>query len=134
MQGNAQLSLISSIEQIEIMESCLMEFCCLLGQRVSLNKSHIFLSRNVNPAVAPAMSQHCGIPLMTSRGKYLGVPLLQERVKKSTFSPVIDRVKARLTGWKANFLSIAGRATLIKAVTNAILPSDGYKSPTLSNL
>lgn len=110
----------ASIEQIEVMESCLAEFCDLSGQRVSFNKSRICFSNNVNPAMACSMSQRCGIPLTTCLGKYLGVPLLEERVKKSTFAAVVDNVQSRLAGWKASCLSLAGRVTLIKAVMNGI--------------
>lgn len=53
-------------------------------------------------------------------GKYLGFPLLSERVKNSDFSYIIDRINSRLAGWKGKLLSRAGRVTLAKFVLNSM--------------
>lgn len=47
-------------------------------------------------------------------GQYLGCPIIQDRVTKETFSPVIARAKSQLSKWKANSLSKVGRAVLIQ--------------------
>lgn len=53
-------------------------------------------------------------------GKVFGQPLLDDRMTKSTFSPIVEKVQSRFSGWKASSLSLAGTATLIKAVTSGI--------------
>lgn len=52
---------------------------------------------------------------------YLGVPTLHAKVSKDTYQHLIDRVKAKLVGWRVNSLSLAGCITLAKHVLNAVL-------------
>ena len=49
-------------------------------------------------------------------GTYLGFPTWQGRTSKASFVHVLDRVKAPLVGWKAKYLSLAGRITLAKSI------------------
>lgn len=49
---------------------------------------------------------------------YLGIPLGANPRKVDTWNPIINRIKKKLSGWKINLLSRAGRLTLIKAVLN----------------
>ncbi|XVF01308.1 hypothetical protein REPUB_Repub04eG0076700 [Reevesia pubescens] len=55
-----------------------------------------------------------------SLGTYLGVPIHSQRVSKATYKSLLDKVKKRLSGWKANQLSVAGRATLVQSVSSSI--------------
>lgn len=54
-------------------------------------------------------------------GKYLGFPMFNSRPKKSDFQFLLDNFKHRLAGWKTNFMTMAGRTTLIKSTLNALL-------------
>ncbi|GMP49879.1 hypothetical protein CsSME_00016704 [Camellia sinensis var. sinensis] len=62
----------------------------------------------------------CGISITTDLGKYLGTPLLHPRVSKTHLQDILDRMAKKLSGWKAKNLSLAGRATLVKAVTSSM--------------
>ena len=53
--------------------------------------------------------------------KYLGLPLSVKKLPRCSFLGLIDKVAAKLPGWKAANLNPAGRATLVKAVLTAIL-------------
>lgn len=53
-------------------------------------------------------------------GKYLGVPLLHQKVNRSSFRIILDKVNKFLSNWKAKTLSFAGRITLTKAVLQAL--------------
>ncbi|CAN1144211.1 Putative ribonuclease H protein At1g65750 [Linum perenne] len=53
-------------------------------------------------------------------GRYLGVPILHERVTNDTYQCVLDKMDQKLTGWKASSLSLAGRVTLAQSVLSAI--------------
>lgn len=48
------------------------------------------------------------------------MPLLHDRVTMQTYSEIIDKVHRRMTGWKRECLSYAGRVALIKLVISAI--------------
>lgn len=53
-------------------------------------------------------------------GKYLGVHLSHARVGREVYSDLFDKILGRLSGWKNNCLSLAGRSTLVQAMTTAI--------------
>lgn len=110
----------ASISQIRIIRGVLERFCEASGQKVSLEKSLIFFSENVHRDLATSISDESGIKGMKELGKYLGMPELQKRINKETFGEVIEKVSAKLAGWKRKFLSLAGRITLTKSVLSAI--------------
>lgn len=51
---------------------------------------------------------------------YLGMPLLHNKISKSTYNYVAGAIKTKLNVWKASSLSFANRMTLIQSVTNVI--------------
>ena len=53
--------------------------------------------------------------------KYLGFPIKHKGNNSQDFNFVLDRVKSKLAGWKANLLSMAGRVVLVQASSSAIL-------------
>lgn len=50
--------------------------------------------------------------------KYLGVPVSPSRLHVIDWLPFIDKINKRLDVWKGNFMSIAGRSTLMGASLN----------------
>ncbi|WCJ29110.1 LINE-1 retrotransposable element ORF2 protein [Euphorbia peplus] len=94
-------------------------FCASYSQKINLQKSKLCVSKNVSDSLARSLSDACNIPLTNCLGKYLGVPLLHDRVKLSTFAETVNRMQSKLSSWKANSLSLAGRATLVQSVTSA---------------
>ena len=73
-----------------------------------------------------------GFSATTNLGKYLGFPLKHPGRQRHDFGAILDRVKKKLAGWKANMLSMAGRMVLIQALTSAI-PSYVMQSNLLPN-
>jgi len=110
----------ASVAQIRIIRRVLERFCEASGQKVSLEKSKIFFSHNVSREMEQLISEESGIGCTKELGKYLGMPILQKRMNKETFGEVLERVSARLAGWKGRSLSLAGRITLTKAVLSSI--------------
>ena len=53
-------------------------------------------------------------------GKYLRIPIKSPSSSSQDFNFVLDRVKQKLVGWKANLLSLVGRAILVEASSIAI--------------
>lgn len=85
-------------------------------------KSRIFFSKNVNGALRNHLSQMYGFQVTDDLGKYLGVPIIHERVSRRSFQFVMEKVNMRLSSWKANTLSFAGRLTLTKSIIQ-VLPT-----------
>ena len=52
--------------------------------------------------------------------RYLGVPLVDRRLRISDWQPVLEKVESRLGGWRERFMSHGGRLVLLKAVLAAI--------------
>jgi len=65
-----------------------------------------------------ARTLNCGI--MQIPFKHLGVQVGGNPRRMQFWEPVVDKVKARLSGWKGKFLSLAGRVCLVKSVLNTI--------------
>lgn len=78
------------------------------------------VSSNVGQREAANFSWICGMMATKDLGTYLGVPLVHGRVRKCHFQHIIQKIQRRLSGWKANVLSLAGRATLVQSVTSSI--------------
>lgn len=107
-------------EQLETIKRCLKQFEEASGQRVSLKKSQIFFSRNVEPDKACRLSEAAGISQTSDLGRYLGVPSVHGRVTPSMFSHLIERTEAKLEGWRTRYLSLAGKMILAQSVLSAI--------------
>jgi hypothetical protein len=91
-----------------------------LGQRLNLDKTSIFFSKNSAMEDKEAILLDRGILETQCFDKYLGLPALVGKSRTATFRGTIDRVRKRLGDWKLKFLSQAGKEILIKAVIQAI--------------
>lgn len=96
------------------------KFCKASGQKVNISKSKCFISKNVPGNRIMMIKNTSGIPVTKDLDMYLGIPLIHVKAKKNTFSHIVDKVSNKLTTWKANLMSVAGRMTLINSVSSAI--------------
>ncbi|KAF7822209.1 ribonuclease H [Senna tora] len=81
----------------------------------------LFGSATVSQArvIIKCLDQFClltGFKRSQEIGKYLGAEIIHGRKTKFKFNHIIDKIQNRLAGWKANCLSLAGRATLVQSV------------------
>ncbi|CAL2243105.1 unnamed protein product [Prunus armeniaca] len=109
----------ASPKHARIMKSCLDLFCTASGQTVNFSKSVVFCFPNTCKELAKEISTTCGLLLTDNLGKYLGMPILHHPVNKSTYYSIVEKVHNRLPTWKSKCLSMAGRITLIQAVTSS---------------
>ena len=107
-------------------------FCVLSDQKVSLHKSKVYFSPNIDPNLREEMCEILGMNSTLNLGKYLGFPLKLPKSSSQDFNFVIDRVHNKLQGWKSNLLSMAGRVVLSQSVIAAI-PSYVMQRCMLSN-
>ncbi|CAL1412960.1 unnamed protein product [Linum trigynum] len=106
--------------QIRVVKSCLDEFCASSGQRVSYDKSVLYVSPNIRQDRARRLSDKVAIPLVTNLGRYLGIKAIHGRVTKSRYQALILRIQKKLAPWKARRLSLAARLTVTRSVSPAI--------------
>lgn len=89
------------------------------GKLINIEKSSFYVgnrSRHRVPFIARIMGMgHKEFPLW-----YLGVPISAGRNKLLYFEHLVDKVIAKLDGWKAQLLSFARKLPLIKTVLSSI--------------
>lgn len=90
------------------------------GQRVNSEKSKLFILANILVRTARVLSANFGIPLTGDLGKYLGVPLMHNRMNGRMFGYVVEKMRKKLSGWKTKFLSKSTRSILIETTIVAI--------------
>ena len=90
------------------------------GQAISLPKSEIFYSRNVQQQTQNSITNILAVQAVLGTGKYLGLPSMVGRSKKATFSFIKDRVWQRINSWSSKCLSKAGREVMIKSVLQSM--------------
>ncbi|KAF7804220.1 putative ribonuclease H protein At1g65750 family [Senna tora] len=110
----------ASSEQVTIVKKCLEVFSKSSGQKVNEGKTRVHFSKNVDLDKRHELSNRLGFAETNDLGAYLGMPVLHQRVTKNTYQYVVDKVKAKLSSWKSKNLSLAGKVTLVRAVTSAI--------------
>lgn len=110
----------ASCNQMRVIKDCLDKFCMFSGAKVSVEKTRLFCSKNINHNVKNDISSVSGFTLIGDLGKYLGVPLHHKRVTHHSYHFVLEKVKRRLSSWKIKKLSLAERATLVQSVLNTI--------------
>lgn len=102
---------------------CVMDIfnrlCGMSGQEVSLGKTNILFSKNVDRRLCNKLVRISGFKETNDLCKYLGRAL--EIIE---FQFLIDQVRDKLTTWKENQLSFAGRVTLAKSNLNPKLQKD----------
>ncbi|KAK9990401.1 hypothetical protein SO802_025386 [Lithocarpus litseifolius] len=107
-------------ESCEAISEVLRNFCKEFGQKISLEKSRIFFSPNVDLEVREEVCERLCIQATTNIGKYLGFPIKHRGAPWNQLNFIVEKVMNKLAGWKTQFLSFAGRAVLVKSVMAAI--------------
>ena len=87
---------------------------------MSAAKSRVYFSPNVDRDSRESFCDILGFNSTLSLGKYLGIPIKQPSSSPQDFNYILYRVKNKLAGWKANLLSLTGRAVLIQVSLTAI--------------
>ncbi|GLT67469.1 hypothetical protein SLA2020_397770 [Shorea laevis] len=90
------------------------------GEKVNLEKSKILFSCNTQATTKREVCNILKISETDYLGKYLGIPITPKRISKVDCNFIIDKVRTKLSGWKANMLSLAGRITLVSSVLSSI--------------
>ena len=83
-----------------------LDSCNIFGLKVNLTKSKIYISPNVSQQTHNSFCQVTSFNSTPNLGKYLGFALKQPGSTGHDFDFIIDRVKSKLAGWKANLLSM----------------------------
>lgn len=90
------------------------------GQAVNFQKSTIFFSSNVRTDKQMQIKNELGAHKDIGDSKYLGLPSLVGRSKKTIFRYLKDKVVKKIQDWSSSLLSKAGKLVMLKNVVQAI--------------
>ena len=91
------------------------------GQQLNRAKTSLFFSNNTPRLIQEEIKNSFGAHVIKQHEKYLGLPSLVGKNKKSTFNDIKEKLRKKLTGWKEKLLLKAGKEILIQAVAQALL-------------
>lgn len=105
-------------EEAQTIANVLSDFQKVSGQRVGLEKSKLWFSKNTNNEDREQVATIFAIPdAPREEGKYLGLPI---HTGKALYDSIVDKFSSRLQSWKGKLLSPAGRVVLIKSVLQSL--------------
>ncbi|KAA3481564.1 putative Transposon TX1 [Gossypium australe] len=90
------------------------------GRNINFNKSCL-VGFEVEEELLYTMATICKCKIGALPFNYLGIPLGANPKRLSTWEPIIDRVRKKLSGLKCRSLLWAGRVVLINAVMSSLL-------------
>ena len=99
-------------DEIKNVKATMLCFEAVSGLKINFFKSELIGFR-VPERPLQALEGLMGCKAPTT---YLGLPLCIGAPPKLLWFPVVERLEKRLALWKANYLSLGGRITLIKSV------------------
>ncbi|XP_050248656.1 uncharacterized protein LOC126695903 [Quercus robur] len=105
-------------------------FCNLSGQTMSDAKSRVYFSPNIDQYSKEAFSDILGFHQTECLGKYLGFPIKHQGGNNQDFGFMVDRVKSKLEGWKANLLIQAS----ISAIPTYVMQSNFLPNKVLEGI
>lgn len=98
----------------------LRDFQKSTGLALNLRKTCVFVNGDDTEAATNLASE-----FRISRGslpvRYLGLPLLPHKARRTDYQPLLDKIRAKVTSWQARHLSFAGRLQLIQSVLYSII-------------
>lgn len=95
------------------MRDLLLQYEQALGQAINYLKSTIFYSSNTPQNLRGGLNTTLGVHKCMDHDRYLGLPFLMGRSKRSIFSFLKTALSARLSGWDNMFLSRADKEVLL---------------------
>ncbi|XP_072088729.1 uncharacterized protein [Arachis hypogaea] len=90
------------------MQRFLNDFCEESDHLINQAKTNIYFLKNVTEEVRDNIINISGYSETAEIGRYLGAFIHNTGRRNSQFNYIIERVKTKLQGWKANCLSLQG--------------------------
>ncbi|CAN6697763.1 unnamed protein product [Malus baccata var. baccata] len=110
----------ASVEEVKSIVEVLKTYARGSGQEINLAKSSVFFGANTPKCMKAKIVDTLGIQCKQGFGKYLGLQADFGHSKKAVFAEIRDKIEARMSGWAEQYLSQAGKETLVKTVAMAL--------------
>jgi hypothetical protein len=90
-----------------------------LGGKVNLQKSSIFFGDGYTKEIKDDLKRALGVESESLSERYLGLPTVVGKSKDGCFQYIIERSRAKFSGWNGQGLSKKGKEILVKCVLHA---------------
>ncbi|KAK4263481.1 hypothetical protein QN277_028880 [Acacia crassicarpa] len=90
----------ADMNQMSVVLETLEKFGVMFGQRVNVQKTSVFFSKNVERRVQNDICMLSGFKKMEDLGRYLGAFMTGGRDNKRRFQSVLDKMQGKLSSWK----------------------------------
>ncbi|XP_061339467.1 uncharacterized protein LOC133286127 [Gastrolobium bilobum] len=107
-------------DHIHMLLKCLKFSEETYGQKLSVEKTFVFFSKNTSREVMDKVVQISGFKRMNKMGRYLRAMTQQGRFSKSLYEGLVGKIKDKLSSWQQQCLSQASHITLSQLVLAAI--------------
>lgn len=108
-----------SLENAVVLKRVLKLFEMVSGLKVNFEKSSVF-GLNIEEGLLMGIAEELGCRVGARAIPYLGVKVGGRVNRKDAWVEVIEKIKKKLSGWNAKYISMGGRSTLVKATLSAI--------------
>jgi hypothetical protein len=105
---------------IQVLSDLFLNYADISGQKVNPTKSSIFAGALSHQRLH-VIADRLGFSIGSLPFTYLGVPIFQGKPKRCHLQPIADKIKVKLSAWKASYLTMAGRAQLVRSVILGML-------------
>lgn len=105
---------------IQALKDLFQRYAPISGQMVNPAKSSLYAG-SISNARIHQISAQIGFNIGSLPFNYLGVPIFRGKPKAINLYPIADKIKSKLSAWKASLLSIDGRVQLVKSVIQGML-------------
>ncbi|XP_019154646.1 PREDICTED: uncharacterized protein LOC109151183 [Ipomoea nil] len=110
----------ANMQEVLEVKKCLGIYEAFSGQAVNFQKSSITFSRNTQVGVRDLVAEALGVGQEDDFGKYLGLPSVVGRNRRTIFAYVEQKLRQRFGSWNKKLLSKAGKEVLLKSVAQAM--------------
>lgn len=110
----------ATVDEANSIKEILSRYEFLSGQAVNYQKSAIFFSSNVRRDKQAEIKSILQVHSDIGNSKYLDLPSLIGKSKKSVFNYLKDKVWTKIKSWNTKLLSRAGKAVLLRNVAQTI--------------
>lgn len=110
----------ASTQQFNNVKLILYLYELLIGLKINFVKSYL-MGLGLHHQEVQGYAAILGYTTSSFPIKYLGIPFHYNSLPATYWNYVVSMVERRLSGWKRNTLTIAGRLTRINSILRAIL-------------
>ncbi|KAJ4794628.1 RNA-directed DNA polymerase (reverse transcriptase)-related family protein [Rhynchospora pubera] len=116
------LILLGHAEDGEVQQLCdiMEEFGAVSGLAINPTKSKLWFLEPCEEQLVWTIQNKLRADEARDEERYLGAILSKSNTAKKTGMMLLDKIKSKLTGWRSNMLSHAGRLVLIKSVLMSV--------------